>query len=348
MFSTDVFYKFLELDPEKCQIIPGPGMIRTSILMIVGTYLSYTPQIYKIIKNKTSYGISPYFILLGSLGAISNIFNYLILNYWLFDCCQVLSLSSCFKKTLGVFLIGAQTIQFLTIFMLFIIYFPRESKYRREIDSPTESPENSQVYRSGQSSSSHVSLTNPQALLKDKSGFSVIKFLGLDKNYTVEYETALLVTFSIITYFTFCLLVTTLFGETVGFYSVYIRTWAKILGIFSLSVTIVQFIPQIAKTIKLKHVGSLSIPMMMIQTPGGFMFVYIIASQQDSNWTSWVSTFSAAVFQGVLLITCLILQYKDSHSSVSAGTSTSPLLGHSESEEQNDIPVKKNRYRTFG
>jgi hypothetical protein len=44
--------------------------------------------------------------------------------------------------------------------------------------------------------------------------------------------------------------------------------WAGFLGVFSMILAAMQYFPQIWKTWQRKSVGALSIPMMMLQTPG--------------------------------------------------------------------------------
>ena len=54
------------------------------------------------------------------------------------------------------------------------------------------------------------------------------------------------------------------------------NTWAIFLGVSSALLAAFQYAPQIVHTYRLKLVGALSIPMMLIQTPGGFIMVYSI------------------------------------------------------------------------
>ena len=49
--------------------------------------------------------------------------------------------------------------------------------------------------------------------------------------------------------------------------------WATFLGVSSAVLAALQYAPQIALTYRRKLVGALSIPMMLIQTPGGFIMV---------------------------------------------------------------------------
>jgi uncharacterized protein with PQ loop repeat len=52
--------------------------------------------------------------------------------------------------------------------------------------------------------------------------------------------------------------------------------WATFLGVSSAVLAALQYAPQIVHTYRLKLVGALSVPMMMIQTPGGIIMVISI------------------------------------------------------------------------
>ncbi|KAJ3054018.1 hypothetical protein HK097_002847 [Rhizophlyctis rosea] len=54
---------------------------------------------------------------------------------------------------------------------------------------------------------------------------------------------------------------------------------AGVFGAVAMTAAICQFFPQIVHTWRAKKVGALSIPMMMMQVPGAFIFVYSLASQ---------------------------------------------------------------------
>lgn len=92
-------------------------------------------------------------------------------------------------------------------------------------------------------------------------------------------------------------------------------TLAQINGLLSTLLTIIKYVPQITTTYKLKHPGTLSIGMMCIQTPGGFVFTATLYFTKGLHWSSWVSYFVAALLQGSLLILCIYYEhftgYKD-------------------------------------
>lgn len=85
---------------------------------------------------------------------------------------------------------------------------------------------------------------------------------------------------SIFTVFvTFYLLGTTIPGES----ATVLDSWATFLGVSSASLAALQYAPQIAHTYRLKLVGALSIPMMLLQTPGAVFMVLSIALRYADN-----------------------------------------------------------------
>lgn len=65
----------------------------------------------------------------------------------------------------------------------------------------------------------------------------------------------------------------------------------------------IQYFPQIYTTYTLGHVGSLSIPMMCIQTPGGYLFAGSLAARLGvEGWSTWGVYLVSATLQGCLLV----------------------------------------------
>lgn len=79
--------------------------------------------------------------------------------------------------------------------------------------------------------------------------------------------------------------------------------WANAMGLMAALLAAVQYVPQIYTTYRLKHVGSLSIPMMCMQTPGGFVFAASLFVRLGwGGWSSWGIFVLTATMQGILLI----------------------------------------------
>ncbi|KJZ79176.1 hypothetical protein HIM_01327 [Hirsutella minnesotensis 3608] len=82
----------------------------------------------------------------------------------------------------------------------------------------------------------------------------------------------------------------------------HLTSWANVLGIMATLLAAIQYVPQIWTTYHLKHVGSLSIPMMCIQTPGGFLFAAsLYARLGPAGWSTWIIYLITATMQGTVL-----------------------------------------------
>lgn len=86
-------------------------------LIILGILLSYLPQHIRIIIRRSSFGISPYFILLGVTSGTSAFANILVFPSTAQDvaCCQEISGIACFAGLLGVFQMAMQWLCFFSM-----------------------------------------------------------------------------------------------------------------------------------------------------------------------------------------------------------------------------------------
>lgn len=82
----------------------------------------------------------------------------------------------------------------------------------------------------------------------------------------------------------------------------YLGVWANVLGVTSAILATIQYLPQIRLTYTLGHVGSLSIPMMLIQTPGSFVWsASLIVRLGIAGWSTWGVFLVTGCLQGCLL-----------------------------------------------
>lgn len=86
--------------------------------------------------------------------------------------------------------------------------------------------------------------------------------------------------------------------------------WATFLGVTGTALATAQYIPQLYYTATLRLVGSLSIPTMMIQTPGTAVFIYSLILRPGVNWTSILSYCFTGTLQGALLILCVVWKFR--------------------------------------
>lgn len=114
-----------------------------------------------------------------------------------------------------------------------------------------------------------------------------------------RWQTALMVAVAVVLHLFLVIILTAVFALI---FPGYLNLWANVLGIMAAALAAVQYIPQIWTTYHLKHVGSLSIPMMCIQTPGGFVFAgSLFARLGWGGWSSWGIFLLTGIMQGILL-----------------------------------------------
>lgn len=83
----------------------------------------------------------------------------------------------------------------------------------------------------------------------------------------------------------------------------HLSTLAAVLGVIATTLAGIQYLPQIYTTWRLQRVGSLSIPMMCIQTPGSFVWVASLAARLGwAGWSTWGIYAATGCLQGILLV----------------------------------------------
>lgn len=111
--------------------------------------------------------------------------------------------------------------------------------------------------------------------------------------------------------------------------------WANFLGVMAAALAAIQYVPQIWTTYHLKHVGSLSIPMMCIQTPGGFLFAANLFMRLGvEGWSTWGIFLLTATMQGCLLAMAIYYELQARH-----GEDSEPADGN-EPESRRPNPVR--------
>jgi hypothetical protein len=89
-----------------------------------------------------------------------------------------------------------------------------------------------------------------------------------------------------------------------------LQAWANVLGVFAAILSSIQYFPQIYTTFRLRRVGSLSIPMMCIQTPGSLVWASSLAARLGmEGWSSWGVYVVTALLQGTLLAMGVYFEY---------------------------------------
>jgi len=263
----------------ECTSLLSPSIwnLLFSFAIFLGILISYLPQHHRIISRGTSEGISPLFLLLGVTSGTCGFLNILILSWGVLGCCgKGIGVFNCFAASMGVAQVGLQWGCFAVILALFLIYFPRANPL--EPAAPSSS------------------LSSPKVAVAVAVA-SAIHFVAMA---AASFYLSLLHSHS-----------STGDPNSPSPPSDVLVKWANFLGLQSMVVASLQYIPQLYTTWKLKHVGSLSIPMMCIQTPGSFVWAVSLAFRQGTKWSSWVTYVCTGILQGALLARCIVWELKE-------------------------------------
>ncbi|KAI9770546.1 MAG: hypothetical protein M1840_003136 [Geoglossum simile] len=255
------------LAAKHCEGLVSPGYtnLALSILLLVGILISYLPQHYRIISRRSSEGISPYFVLLGTTSGTSSFANILILSRGDLHCCRHISSFECFAGSLGVAQVGMQWSCFAFILLLFVIFTPREPN-----------PDIRKTDRSDSSQGFRTALAIAAICV-----LHAIATSALSAHFLNARPSSLIL-------------------------------WANFLGINSTILASIQYFPQLWTTFRLKHVGSLSIPMMLIQTPGSFVWAgSLFARLGKEGWSAWGVFVVTGSLQGSLLAMAIHYELKE-------------------------------------
>ncbi|KAL4915333.1 hypothetical protein BDW62DRAFT_188788 [Aspergillus aurantiobrunneus] len=277
---------------------PNPMSFVLSILIVLGILFSYLPQIIRIISLRSSFGISPYFVLLGTTSGTFALANMVSQRQSLQDvaCCKDVSGLSCFAGLLGILQVATQFLSFFAILTLFVIFFPRETS----------------------------------------------RLLSMTPKKQPTYRTALVVAVVCVAHAAIMLIVTL----AVGFKQPSsLQSWSNFCGITAAILASIQYFPQIYTTLRLRCVGSLSIPMMCIQTPGALIWAGSLAARLGSKgWSTWGILIVTACLQGTLLVLSVFFEYlgpnkRHSHDYNNDAVPSHPEQGN-DAQDENDGPYE--------
>lgn len=95
-----------------------------SVVIIVGIVVTFLPQQVRIVRKRSSLGISPYFVLLGITSVLAQLINILILQIPVLKGCRSGS-ETCLSDLLGAIQVGVLGLSWMVNFILFLVYYPR-------------------------------------------------------------------------------------------------------------------------------------------------------------------------------------------------------------------------------
>ncbi|EME41112.1 hypothetical protein DOTSEDRAFT_47302 [Dothistroma septosporum NZE10] len=130
---------------DHCKALENPNWFATTVAagLVIGILISYIPQMLKIKRNKSSAGLSPYWILLGGLSSICAAGNIIALPASRADiaCCREINGAACGAALLGVAQLAVQCSCFMIIVVMFVMYFPTtDAQSIEHTDLPEDPP----------------------------------------------------------------------------------------------------------------------------------------------------------------------------------------------------------------
>ena len=91
----------------------------------------------------------------------------------------------------------------------------------------------------------------------------------------------------------------------------HLQGYSSAVGVLAAILASIQYLPQIYTTWSLGRAASLSIPMMCLQTPGGYLWAGSQAVRLGwAGWSVWGILLVTATMQGILLIMAIFFELK--------------------------------------
>jgi uncharacterized protein with PQ loop repeat len=110
--------------------------------------------------------------------------------------------------------------------------------------------------------------------------------------------------------------------------------YAKGLGIISAMIIIIQWTPQIFRTIIDRSAGNFSILMIGIMTPASFIILFYFAVLSGQNWTTWIPYLFSGIQQAILLFLCIFFEIRNKLMKKNLDASETQKLTKNEKSEE--------------
>ena len=102
--------------------LPSTASITVGTILTVGIILSYIPQIYIVLKNKSIAGISYETILLSNISSLCNLLGVIFIMYDKFWCCSIVSNKHCMQIIMPVIQMCAPMIAQVSLLFMFVVW----------------------------------------------------------------------------------------------------------------------------------------------------------------------------------------------------------------------------------
>lgn len=247
------------------------------LLLVAGIFVLYVPQYLRVYGRRLLEGILPMFLFLGTASGTCASVNLVLLTQEARHCCSVLSPFDCVNLQMGMIQVVVQAVS-AGLILVCCVAFTHPSRaeaiaaaelLEQELADPSVDPDSPAVETPMER---YSKLTTTAQVCSFHVGLSVAAIVyGLRTPATIP-------------------------------------TISALHGIASTVFGTLQYLPQLRITWILKHPGTLSIPMMCLQTPGGFLWAGTMMARPGSHWSLWLPYLTAACLQGTLLAMCIVFE----------------------------------------
>lgn len=269
---------------------PHPDIPETSlaVALLLWLIIGYLPQYFRIIVRQSGAGLSPSFLLIGTIGGVCGVGNIIALPSSQIDmgCCKVNARFACVAGLLGMVQIVAGFGFYMVLVGLYVYYTKlaaeRAAKHVDDIGD-----EDASVTASTITDDAHDN--DPEArIAAGKEATNIISI-------TLGWTTLVMLATAVI----------------LNRFPSYALSWANLLGLTQTALATVQWLPQIWMTWRMGSLGSLSAVGLLIGTPGTFLFLWSIFMRVGwQGWSVWIVIVVIAVAQIVLLVLAGVFQIR--------------------------------------
>eukprot|EP00026_Physarum_polycephalum_P011719 Phypoly_transcript_11960.p1 GENE.Phypoly_transcript_11960~~Phypoly_transcript_11960.p1 ORF type:complete len:321 (+),score=45.38 Phypoly_transcript_11960:112-1074(+) len=262
-------------------------------LLTLGTVISFIPQMYALIVNKSLDGLSALTWALNYLSNMCTMVNAVMLNWTEIQCCQELPVLKCIENIVPLVQLGSPTVCTLIVFGLTTIYSDKLTDKELVVQAELK------------------------ANMK-RSFADFIEFIFGSYSFVRSlFVASILLTLA-------CAGAGAALMVFAGIFHYATILYADIIGIFAVVFLMIMYIPQLYTTFKAKHTGSLSVVTLLIQAPGSLVVVYFDAIESHLSWTTWVPFLVSAIQQFILIFMCFYYYLRNRKSKPQS--ETEPLL----------------------
>jgi uncharacterized protein with PQ loop repeat len=258
------------------------------ISLVIGVWLSLLPQLINIIRSKSTVGIAFLTLLFANINSFMTMLNNLLLN--------VGEISNCHDGTVG----GVECTRCLLVFaqlvvgwIMYVINYGAFLYYFIDEKLSNEAEERSKESR------------YQSDLLSESVNAEKTKVKLWNRNYSrwnsTEWKFIVFGTAIYAAIIAFLTLIATAFMVMFPLIDPRTNLLAEVIGYVGSVFVVIQWSPQIYRTIKFKSSGSFSIVMILMFVPGCFTIMFFMAIVEKQSFSLWISYLLSGLQQIVLL-----------------------------------------------